>query len=98
MVSRALVPAIRESSEADPGSTHAEPTRSRLQPSETELPRNAKTQKKAQTKEIGMHPDARKLLTRCPELDREDPVSQVASTYESPDATLTGFVANLLAC
>ena len=51
--SRALVPAIRESSNADPGSTQAEPTRSRLQPSETELPRNAK---KAQTKEIGMHP------------------------------------------
>ena len=52
-VSRALVPAIRESSEADPGSTHAEPTRSRLQPSETELRRNTKTQKRLKPKKLG---------------------------------------------
>ena len=65
MVSRALIPAIREFSEAAPGSTHAEPTRSRLQPSETELPRNAKTLKKAQTKEIGMHPFSPHLVPTC---------------------------------
>ena len=46
-------PAVRESSETAPGSTHAEPPESRLQPSNTEPGRNAKTQNQLKPKKMG---------------------------------------------
>ena len=46
-------PAVRRSSETAPGSTHAEPPQSRLQPSNTEPEQNAKTQNQIKPKKMG---------------------------------------------
>ena len=46
-------PAVRKSSETALGSTHAEPPQSRLQPSNTEPGRNAKTQNRLKPKKMG---------------------------------------------
>ena len=53
-------PVVRESSETAPGSTHAEPPQSRLQPSNTEPGRNAKTQNQLQPKKMGCTSELRK--------------------------------------
>ena len=47
------LPAGRESSETAPGPNHAEPPQSRLQPSNTEPGRNAKTQNQFKPKKLG---------------------------------------------
>ena len=55
-------PAVRESSETALGSTHAEPPQSRLQPSNTESGRNAKTQNRLKPKKMGCTRVGRNVL------------------------------------